>query len=403
MHTPMNASRELINERFIISLKRLISAKHGAAQVSERAAILADALHRAIDSRLPDVPSAMKVSLRFKLLELGRERGRFRITADDIFTQCLAQLDVAREEMIKPISEWARKQLQLEDKVGLDDVAAVIKQLDASGKQPLTEPLIALQHLLQPPCSSSLDKVSIEAVKAHEETSRQPVGIVEQELAAASATSPAEPVPFIQRISIPKNIAAAAIFLGIMATSIPLITAFNEAASTERTAPFHISLEDLNPMNIVEPYEGMPNDLPEALQYTLVSKGALKQWLEGRNSLLAEEVYFDTIIDTASDHNIHPLLLFAITGQEQGFVPKDHPNAERIANNPFNVYHSWQDYNTTIEDSARIATVTIVNLSKDRPADIHPLQWINRKYAEDPEWWVGVDKLFQQLQRAVSE
>ena len=132
------------------------------------------------------------------------------------------------------------------------------------------------------------------------------------------------------------------------------------------------------------------NNLPSYLQYEQVDDKDLREWLNGRKSILAEEPYYSSIINAASEFNIDPLLLFAITGQEQGFVSKEHVNAEKIANNPFNVFHSWEDFNTNISESSRIAARTIVNLSKDRPKEADPFQWINRKYAEDPNWWIGV-------------
>ena len=87
----------------------------------------------------------------------------------------------------------------------------------------------------------------------------------------------------------------------------------------------------------------------------------------------------------AKEKDIHPLFLFAITGQEQAFVPRTHKLAKQIANNPFNVYYSWKEYNTTIEQSARIAANTINRLSEDRPYNIDAITWINREYAEDLE------------------
>lgn len=141
------------------------------------------------------------------------------------------------------------------------------------------------------------------------------------------------------------------------------------------------------------------NQLQKHLQYKEVNKNALQHWLEERNSLLCEEPYFDQIMATAKDFNINPLLLFAITGQEQGFVPKHHTNALEIASNPFNVYGSWKAYNTSIEDSSRIAARTIINLSKGCPDDADPIMWLNQNYAEDPNWYKGVTALLNQLEK----
>jgi len=125
------------------------------------------------------------------------------------------------------------------------------------------------------------------------------------------------------------------------------------------------------------------------------------QVLSKRGSLLCEEPYFSAIMRASREYDINPLLLFAITGQEQSFVPKNGNNARLIANNPFNVYGSWQVYNTNIMDSARTAAQLVATLSKNRPLSIDPIVWINTKYAEDKTWHVGVTKLLEELNKAI--
>ncbi|MEQ8173626.1 MAG: hypothetical protein ABRQ26_01040 [Syntrophomonadaceae bacterium] len=143
------------------------------------------------------------------------------------------------------------------------------------------------------------------------------------------------------------------------------------------------------------------NNSAKLLAYHNVDQKKLKAYLKAKNSLLANEPYFSTIISVSHQHNLNPLLLFAITGQEQSLVPKDDSDAARIANNPFNVFGSWIEYNTSINDSAHIAANTIISLSKGRPANADPLAWINRKYASDPNWYKGVWSYLQELERAV--
>lgn len=137
------------------------------------------------------------------------------------------------------------------------------------------------------------------------------------------------------------------------------------------------------------------------LRYTKVNMGALRKWLKNKNSLLADEPYFSAIINAGKKNDINPLLLFSITGQEQSFVPRNKKNALRIANNPFNVYGSWIEYNTNINDSSDIAAKTIVRLCKKRPTAVDEIQWINRKYAQDKRWWIGVRRIFIKMQNEV--
>lgn len=155
------------------------------------------------------------------------------------------------------------------------------------------------------------------------------------------------------------------------------------------------------------PSDSMPmpvvSDSPLPLVYTYhpIDTLQLKDWLQAKNSLLADDPYFSAILEAAERNNLNPLLLFAITGQEQGYVSKENKQAKKIANNPFNVHHSWQSYNTGIADSAHIASKTILSISRTRPEGAHPIQWLNTRYAEDPEWWVGVNSIFEKLRREI--
>ena len=165
---------------------------------------------------------------------------------------------------------------------------------------------------------------------------------------------------------------------------------FNEHASLPISLPISIELMD------------SANYLQSHLQYKQVDETALKNWLLEKHSLLATEPYFSTFLKTAKDYNINPLLLFAITGQEQNFVPTTHESAKKIANNPFNLYGSWQNYNTSIEDATQIAARTVIHLGKDCPDGHDQIQWINRQYAADPNWSLGVTYFLNELEIATS-
>lgn len=149
------------------------------------------------------------------------------------------------------------------------------------------------------------------------------------------------------------------------------------------------------------------NPIPYKYQYVEVDTDKLNSYLKEQNSILSNEPYFSSILNCAKEHNLNPCLLFAITGREQGFVPQTHPKALKIANNPFNVFGSWQIYNTNITSSTNIACKTIIKLSANRPSDISYLKWINSQngngggYAEDTSWWEGVDKFFKQMTEAI--
>jgi hypothetical protein len=174
----------------------------------------------------------------------------------------------------------------------------------------------------------------------------------------------------------------------------------NESALLESyyTKKANISLTTIMPKEtpIVNPH------LPDYLMYKNVNITDLKEFLKSKNSLLVEEPYFTTILSVSKDFNLNPLVMFAITGQEQSFVPKNDENAYKIANNPFNVFCSWKKYNTSIKDTASIAARTFVNLSKNKPSNIDAFTWVNQKYSEDKNWSKAIRSIFKQLEVNVS-
>lgn len=175
---------------------------------------------------------------------------------------------------------------------------------------------------------------------------------------------------------------------------------------TEEQVDRYMSLESkvLKKLGGLKGYKDLVllDGLHAELKYEKVDEGKLKKWLDKKNSKLAEEPYFTAILQTSKKYDIHPLLMFAIVGQEQSFVPKTGAAAAKIANNPFNVYGSWEVYNTNIYDSSSLAADTIIKSSRNRPVYMNSIRWINRKYAEDPNWWNGVSKLFAQMKKDIS-
>lgn len=96
--------------------------------------------------------------------------------------------------------------------------------------------------------------------------------------------------------------------------------------------------------------------------------------LNTRNGAIGSPEQFNLIIQKAYANDIDPLLLFAIIGQEQAFVPKDSSSMNQMINNPFNVFHSWQEFNTTLEDSTQIAIHTIENRLSYKPLEASPFK-----------------------------
>ncbi|CAM3982693.1 murein hydrolase activator EnvC family protein [Alicyclobacillus pomorum] len=143
-----------------------------------------------------------------------------------------------------------------------------------------------------------------------------------------------------------------------------------------------------------------------SLQYQPIAPTALYAYVRSRNSTFSLQD-IETICAAAQRYNVNPALLIAITGQEQHFVPPG-PDADMIRNNPFNVFYSWQVYNTNLADTANIAADTLRHkLSAPPPAGEDPILWINDPrnpwgiYATDPNWAYGVRAIFKDIMKSI--
>jgi hypothetical protein len=148
---------------------------------------------------------------------------------------------------------------------------------------------------------------------------------------------------------------------------------------------------------------------PGAIKYRPITNvDDVLKFLREKDSMMAEKRYLDVLDAAGKKHNVDPILLLAITGQEQAFVPGKWADAEEMLKNPFNVYGSWQVYAPGFSQSVDIAARTVNKLSSGCPTWMNPIQWIdspdnpNCRYAEDTEWWKGVEYFYTQLKNSSS-
>ncbi len=357
------SKKEVINNNQIKEIKEAINIQYQSATSKEKATLFAKSIYDIIDNSLPNFSTQSKRNVRMALINRKLSTNSLSINANDIVEYSIEFVPL--EELNKELLIWVKNEVEV-------DPDLVEKYLD---------------NLL-----NSYKKIESEIAASNYPNLNEMVEIAN--IQVDEAISPLKEIFFSEQKK------WRAVFLGatlIFFVILPIILIFDN--STEKTidTPINETVKAVEK----EIKVGIPNELPSHLQYKSINDVKLRAWLEERDSLLADERYFFTILEVAAEFNIHPLLLFAITGQEQGFVPRNHKNATKIANNPFNVFHSWKDFNTNISESSQIAARTIVNVSKDRPKDVDPIQWINRKYAEDKNWWLGVSTIFNQLVEAV--
>jgi putative ABC transport system permease protein len=353
--TPFNeqlVNIEVINQDRINEIREQLNIQYQTLSSKEKASILAKSIHRMIDQSLPNFSKETKKRIRMELMSKKLSANSLSISANDIIESSVVM--ATREELEKELPQWVY------NKVDYDSKLAELNIVDL--------------------------------LNSYQRTNSENMAFANQSIISINEIEPALKKNILQRY---RGLLFGVTAIILLSFLIIVFVGYEKHKLPDQakgqTAENRVSAAN----------ERMPNDLPSYLQYEQIDDKKLREWLNGRNSILAEEHYFSAIIEAASDFNIHPLLLFAITGQEQGFVSRDHLNAEKIANNPFNVYHSWEDFNTNISESSRIAARTIVNVSEDRPETADPIQWINRKYAEDANWWVGVSSIYKQLDAVV--
>jgi hypothetical protein len=341
-------SAALLSPTDIHVIRRYVHTKYAPLPGHRQAEIVADAIRRTLQQRLPNLPAYFKNQMVDELIARCLLSEQREVKPEDVLDIC-AELDCEpldhKDELIEPILHWLNERSsggwsaeQLASRLERGNVYSVVAALPI--------PIADTSH----------------------------VGAIEPEV-----------LPKWHRIKLPA--AGWALLAGVIVCT--------TAAGLFTASPF---AKDpvAHPPVIAEPAK--PDiGMPDRLKYTDIDISALKSYLKSRDSMLAEEPYFGAIVKAAKVHNVHPLLLFAITGQEQSFVPKSGKNAKKIANNPFNVFHSWQEYNTTIHKSADIAARTIARRADKRPEGYEPFAWLNESYAEDPLWKNGVRQIFNKM------
>lgn len=394
----------ILNEKIILDLKGYIYNKYPDNSARELSLILADGIHKVINNSMDKFSEELRVEIERNLISEAVKNNDFSISAYKVFCQ-YCRLDLENQKNINQLHAWLCSNqdspLELDELVHFvnrvrtyegSSIEAAIK----NAEEPIIDEIVST-HIEQtrdmtPEINASNFERNTSKIKI---TANKFIGISKEFIANLAYKIIYSYKVYGKRWALVSASLLVILFGTILAKEISYSFKNTLGIVKINNAP-----EALNEVDLVTKTEE-DNGLPEELQYIEVDKDILKDWLLSRNSMLADDPYLTSILDTAKQYNINPLFMIAITGQEQGFVPKTHENALKIANNPFNVYESWTQYNTDINNSSKIAAQTIINLSKDRPEDVHAIQWINNKYAEDKNWWVGVDKIFNRLKREI--
>jgi len=378
-------------------IRSYVRSKYASLSGDRHAEIVADAVRRAIERQLPAFGDSLRRRMTDALIHRVVLAERRPVAASDVIDQLL-RLDWREPCRLRALRDWASARLgaQLDERLvesalaGAEDGAQAWRFLSSAAAARAGNA-----------ADATAGTVGTQAAPAGEPVSS---GVVIPFPVPPERTGePGRPDPPARRRFRTLYAALAGLLaVGMTAYGLAGVEPAGEAPVPPEPAPIPAATPiDDTLMPDGSRVEG--NELPARLRWQPIDAEKLQAYLASRNSLLRHEPYFSAIMDAAYRFDIHPLLLFAITGQEQGFVPEDHPQAESIANNPFNVHHSWREFNTTTAHSAEIAARTIIRLSRDRPPEIDPIEWINREYAEDPLWHRGVNALFSSMAQYLSQ
>ena len=116
----------IINADAVSRLKGYIYRKHADLSLERRAVILADALNRAIDVRLPRLEDALFKSLKGRLLEHAVKRPLFEIFCSDVF---LAAMDLKEtgEGFYNDLGDWILENLT--EKVSKKELVELVQKV----------------------------------------------------------------------------------------------------------------------------------------------------------------------------------------------------------------------------------------------------------------------------------
>ncbi|MBB6669206.1 glucosaminidase domain-containing protein [Cohnella nanjingensis] len=347
----------LLSPQDVSVIRRYVQTKYAPLADGRQAEIVADAIRRTIERRLPDWPDALR-----------------RAVTDKLIHRCVVaeQREVLPEDVLDACGETG----------GADSVDAgtLLRWLNERTSNPWSAERLSA-HLrsraTEPAMGANGPEGAATAVAAGS------VPAADSGAGESGEWRSRRLIAWGRRLAWPLLAVSLAVGLTVAVSRQP-------ARETEpRAVP--------QPTAVATPVPKPDAGMPEALRYADIDATAVKRYLRTRDSMLADEPYFGAIVKSARKHDVNPLLLFAIVGQEQGFVPKSNKQAKQIANNPFNVFHSWETYNTDILDASDIAAKLLAKLGRSRPEGRDPFAWFNRTYAEDPAWAVGVRKLFDKL------
>lgn len=345
------------------NIKETIAERYLHLSSVERAEILALAIHNHLSKHLKGVDDAFIDTLMHQILSETLAKHVYTISRHDVF-QSIFQLDLNEETRVGLAETWLSESAQI------------------------LVPRWALESYVKENVTFTSDKPALKSNPVPIVTSQRQFKL--QDYVGALYTD--------LNHFMAKHVTAVAVVLFVI--SIVAFTSYiGHLPQIRKNTPSSFALE----ISQIQNFESLgkitlATENMDAFRYQTFDYFAVKNYiLLQRNGSIGNAEHYNLVIQLARLNDIDPLLLFAIIGHEQAFVPMDAIHRERIIRNPYNVYHSWLEYNTNLVDSTQIAINTIKLRLDKKPLDVAAFEWLNMTYAEDPNWHVGVNAIYNHL------
>lgn len=368
-------------------IRRYVRTKYAPMPATRQAEIVADAVVRTIRKRLPDWPEALRDEVAGRLVASCVVGERRDVYADDVLRVC-ANLTLAEEAHVASLLRWMNErtaaQWTLERVAKRTDQGFVLKPGFAEARNSVDSLLDSASSDHRPLGGMGADAADVDDVRQGGDNHADYVVLTNAEVGGGSPGR-----GWLAPATLRTLVLAAVLLFALTGVLLASLSYYDNDAQPR-------SLESTSNPSTARP-SAEQVDTQARFAYSPFDAEAVRAYLSGRDSLLAERPYFEAIVESARLHSVDPLLLFAVAGQEQGFVPKSAKKSKQIANNPFNVFHSWETYNTNIRDSSGIAAKLLAKLAAGVPDGEEPFAWMNRTYAEDPRWSDGVRAIYGKL------
>lgn len=354
----------------INKIRSSIEAQYSNYSSHERAKHFAAAVHKVLDKHLDGISIDQRESLKKEIISSTLLKNIDSITKFDVFTS-IFELDLDNDTQVLLAKNWLKESEKIVVKE--EEIKLFLNFYDQA-------PSINKKRFTFRPIWAILSATLL-------------LFIVLASLITFSPKEEAPPLPTAQPFEIVKrNYVESFPAFGLINT-FHIISEINYTDNVD-TVGFILHYQVFHPFF-------KQHEFP--YPYRIIDYFSLVEYIKtSRNGAMAESKHFNMVMSLARINDIDPLLLFAIIGHEQAFVPIDHAYALMMINNPYNVYNNWWDYNTSLSDSTTIAINTIKNRMLSLPLDTDPLLWLNGIYAEDPYWHIGVGLIYGKLDKIAS-